>query len=256
MSCDFCSFLPINAYNDEGDFLCLSCNETQSFKKIIQLRKMRKPIRVLELFAGTGSVGKVCKSFGWEVVALDLAGADINVNIMDWDYEKAFPPGHFDIVWASPPCRTFSNLRQSWIGRKLKEHNGEVCSAELLTRDMERIGVPILRRTQEIIEYFKPKTYVIENPQTGRMKDYLDLPYYDADYCKYTDWGYQKRTRFWTNAKWLNKRPLLLCKKDCCNMDKAGKKHIGGVTRGTTLKDRYRVPPVLIQHIFTCANVF
>jgi site-specific DNA-cytosine methylase len=212
--------------------------------------------RVLELFAGTGSVGKVCKTLDWEVISLDLVNADINIDIMKWDYKKAFPPGHFDIVWASPPCRTFSILRSSWIGRKLKEHNGKVCSAELIQQDMENIGIPILRRTQEIIEYFNPKIYVIENPQTGRMKHFLDLPYYDADYCKYTDWGYKKRTRFWTNADYLKQKPLLLCKKDCCNMDKEGKKHIGDVSKATTLNQRYRVPPALIQHIFTCSNIF
>ena len=46
-------------------------------------------MRVLELFAGTHSVGKVCNALGYEVVSLDLAGADININILEWDYKKA-----------------------------------------------------------------------------------------------------------------------------------------------------------------------
>ena len=56
-------------------------------------------VKVLELFSGTQSVGKVAKSLGYEVVSLDLQGADINIDIMDWDYKSAYKPGDFDIVW-------------------------------------------------------------------------------------------------------------------------------------------------------------
>ena len=214
------------------------------------MEKYGRPIRVLELFAGTGSVGKVCRKKGYEVISLDLKGADINVNIMDWDYKEAFPVGHFDIIWGSPPCHSFSNLRRCWIGRKLKEHNGAVCSAELLDEDMRKKGLPILRRTQEIIDYFKPTYWFMENPQTGRMKDFLkDVPYYDADYCKYSDWGYKKRTRFWTNVDMDHDEPKLCCK-DCENMAVGGTRHVGGICKGTTLRERYRIPPKLIRHLF------
>ncbi len=67
----------------------------------------------------------------------------------------------------------------------------------------------------EIINYFKPKYWWIENPQTGRMKEYITLPFYDIDYCKYSDWGYKKRTRFWTNIEDFDAK---LCNKDCGNM--------------------------------------
>ena len=66
---------------------------------------------------------------------------------------------------------------------------------ETIQRDISLNGLPILRRTEEIIDYFKPPLYFIENPQTGRMKDYIsDRPFYDVDYCKYSDWGMRKRT--------------------------------------------------------------
>jgi hypothetical protein len=41
----------------------------------------------LELFSGTHSVGKILKEKGYNVVSLDLKGADINCNILDWDYK-------------------------------------------------------------------------------------------------------------------------------------------------------------------------
>ena len=139
-------------------------------------------MKVLELFSGTGSVGKICKEMSWEVISLDLKGADINTNILNWDYTQ-YPVGHFDLIWASPPCDTFSQLRRTWVGKKLKCHHGEVCTHELLQHDIDTIGLPILRKTEEIIAYFNPKYYFIENPQTGHMKTYMmHHPHYDIDY--------------------------------------------------------------------------
>ena len=66
-------------------------------------------MRVLELFSGTHSIGKVCSERGYEVISLDLQDADINIDILEWDY-TIYPVGYFDIIWASPPCATFSNL--------------------------------------------------------------------------------------------------------------------------------------------------
>ena len=43
-------------------------------------------MKLLELFSGTGSVGKVARDLGYEVVSLDLKNADINSDIMKWDY--------------------------------------------------------------------------------------------------------------------------------------------------------------------------
>ena len=43
-------------------------------------------MKLLELFSGTGSVGKVARELGYEVVSLDLKNADINSDIMKWDY--------------------------------------------------------------------------------------------------------------------------------------------------------------------------
>ena len=53
------------------------------------------------------------------------------------------------------------------------------------------------------------------------MRHYIDeeYPQYSskcaiASYCKYSDWGYEKKTRFWTN---INITPKI-CNKDCDNI--------------------------------------
>lgn len=202
-------------------------------------------MKVLELFSGTGSVGKVCKKLGWKVVSLDLKGADINTDIMDWDYKALYKEGDFDIVWASPPCITFSQLAFSNVGRKLKRLNGEVATKEFFINEMITIGLPILRRTEEIISYLKPTYYFIENPQTGRMKEYMSHhKHYDASYCMY-GFNYRKITRFWTNKEGL---VLYVCNKKCGKI--MNNKHINDVS-DYRLNQRHSIPESLILSLLT-----
>ena len=44
-------------------------------------------MRLLELFSGTGSIGRAFEALGWEVTSLDLEGEPtIKCDILDWDY--------------------------------------------------------------------------------------------------------------------------------------------------------------------------
>ena len=207
-------------------------------------------MKVLELFSGTGSVGKCCKELGWEVVSLDIdERADIVCDILKWDY-KQYDKDEFDIIWASPPCDNYSILNYSNIGRKLK--CGKIVSYESIEKGFEESDKLVIK-TLEIINYFNPFIWFMENPQTGKLKTrdiVKDLSYYDVDYCMYSDWGYRKRTRIWTNKKdWNNK----MCNRNCGNMN--GKKHkidmsdynIKGINR---LDLRHKIPEDLIFSLF------
>lgn len=196
---------------------------------------------VLDLFSGTGSVSKVVSELGHTVVSLDRdLPADIKTDIMEWNY-KSLPSGIFDFIWASPPCTEYSKAKTTGI-RKLDEANN------------------IVKRTLEIIEYYKPKYYVLENPQTGLLKEQefmKDLKYVDVDYCKY-GFSYRKRTRLWCNFD-LQLQPL--CNRDCDSMNPERTRHIAEaqrVQRDGTRKDQqelYKIPDGLIRDIFASTNL-
>ena len=79
-------------------------------------------MRLLELFSGTQSVGKVARELGYEVVSLDRdMDADLKMDIMDWDY-TLYPPRSFDVIWASPPCTEYSRAKTVGV-RKIDEAN-------------------------------------------------------------------------------------------------------------------------------------
>ena len=162
-------------------------------------------------------------------------------DIMDWDYAQ-YPTKHFDVIWASPPCTEYS--------RALTTRPRNIAYANM-----------IVQRTLDILEYFEPRYWMIENPQSGLLKEQMimyGLPFKDIDYCKY-GMLYRKRTRIWNNVFTWVPRPL--CYKDCGNI--RDNKHVATAQRGPsgkretwaiqprfTMHELYRVPEELIKEIF------
>ena len=169
-------------------------------------------MRLLELFSGTGSVGKVAETMGFDVISLDRdMPADIKTDIMDWNYQ-VYEPKQFDVIWASPPCTEYSRAKTTGV------------------RDI--VGAnKVVQRTLDIIEYFEPKFWIMENPQTGLLKTQemmSGVTFQDVDYCKY-GMPYRKRTRLWNNLS--NWRPRPLCRGDCNSIRRTRKKaHSSGPT--------------------------
>ena len=227
-------------------------------------------MNVLELFCGTKSVGKCCEELGWNSISLDWE-SKFNLthccDILEFDY-KQYPKDYFDIVWASPPCTNYSHLQTSWLGRK---RHGVIYTREIMNQEMLEDDKLIVK-TLEIINYFNCHYWFIENPASSRMKDrdmMKGINNYVVDYCMYSDWGYRKRTRIWTNKTDFQPR---LCdgKGTCGNMiESLHKTNLGNADRSkraknladaqgiasflakpTTQEERYRIPADLIMSLF------
>ena len=141
------------------------------------------------------------QGLGFKVVSLDVeqsTKADICVDILNWDY-KVFPPHYFRIISAGVPCTEFSTAKT--VG----------------TRDLQGADRIVLR-TLEIIEYFRPEIWWVENPRGGslRNREFMKgIPFLDVDYCQFSDWGNQKPTRIWGCPR-ISKLPTKVCDHITC----------------------------------------
>ena len=141
------------------------------------------PQRLLELFSGTGSMGRAFEELGWEVTSLDVdpkASPTICADICSWESLPKFAPGYFDMIWASPVCTEYSRV---------------------LTRRPRR-----LEEGDRLVLRF----WAIENPATGLLKlrpFMAGLPWRDVSYCTY-GYPYRKLTRVWGNLDWMPEQPV------------------------------------------------
>jgi len=163
-------------------------------------------MKVLELYAGSRSVGKACEELDYEVYSSDInafPGIDYVTDIRDFDIDKVpFVP---DIIWASPPCTYFSvaSIGKHWN----KDHTPK--------SDNAMFGVEIVSATLYIINVFKSINpnliWYMENPR-GKLRklSVVDgLHRNTVTYCQYGDTR-MKPTDIWTNN--LDWKPRPMCK--------------------------------------------
>lgn len=90
------------------------------------------PIKVLELFSGSGRISKECKNIGMFAITCDYDpryGADLKLDISniktEWAKYLEVLGREPDVIWASPDCTTYSiaqhgihrgHLQQLWCG--------------------------------------------------------------------------------------------------------------------------------------------
>jgi hypothetical protein len=169
-------------------------------------------MKVLELFAGSRSIGKVADRLAFDVYSSDIeqfGGIDYVTDIMNFDPTKIpFKP---DIIWASCPCTAFSvaAIGKNWT---------KVGDDYIPKNPRAEFGLKLVQKTLEIIEHFNPTYFFIENPRgmLRKMPIMADFPRQGVTYCQYGDTR-MKPTDIWTNStKWI---PRPMCKNgDPCHV--------------------------------------
>lgn len=125
---------------------------------------------MIDLFAGLGGASEsMMQDRGWDVCRIDnnplLSGVE-RMHIKNVDelvvHKDVFDDGEIDLIWASPPCREFSQAYGA-PGPIAKRAGIE------FTPDLELVEIAL-----ELIEESKPKYWVIENV-VGSIKHFAKL---------------------------------------------------------------------------------
>lgn len=205
-------------------------------------------MRVLELFAGTRSIGKAFEKHGHKVYSIEW---DKGFENIDWyeDIGKITAQdiidrfGRPDVIWASPDCTSFSVAAISHHRRKNPE-TGNLDPVSDYAKFCDNVDQHVL----DLIRELKPKYWFIENPRGGmrKMTWMQGLPRYTVTYCQYGDTR-MKPTDIWTN------HPDPKFKPPCHNGDPCHEPAPRRSKTGTQgLKgsiDRSRIPDKLCEHI-------
>ena len=108
----------------------------------------------------------------------------------------------------------------------------------------------------EIIDYFKPKVWILENPATGLLPRRIDALRAGlrkpsvADYCAYGK-PYRKRTAFWSNVELRLDMCSVYCPfvKDGRHISIVGGTGVKGQTQVRNIWERDAIPEGLIDAI-------
>mgnify|MGYP003302113156 CR=1 FL=1 len=205
-------------------------------------------MKILELFAGTRSIGKAFENRGHEVFSVDwdkdLPGMHLYTDISELTAEHIIECfGKPDVIWASPDCTTFSIAAISHHRRKNPE-TGNLDPVSDYAKFCDQVDQHVLRLIQEL----QPHYWFIENPRGGmrKMEWMQGLPRYTVTYCQYGDTR-MKPTDIWTNHPDPQFKPM--CKNgDPCHVAaprgaKTGTQGIKGHV------NRSVIPVQLCEHI-------
>ena len=151
---------------------------------------------ILSLFDLTGNWSKPYRDAGYTVIQVDL---QLGIDILDWNYKQY--NGVYGIL-AACPCTDYAVSGARWFAEKDKD--GRTAQSQKL-----------VAKTKEIIDYFNPVFYAIENPVSrihklntwmGKPKLYFH-PYDFAGHGFDRD-RYTKKTCLWGVFNDLAKKPL------------------------------------------------
>lgn len=149
-------------------------------------------MKVLELCSGIGNISRSFRNKGHKAISIDIDpqfNSSLVIDIRHHDLDKLFNKGYFDIIWCAPECNSYTcmTMGRNWEN-SLRPKTLKAC-----------YGSALLVNCLEIIEYFEPKIWMIENPR-AMMRNHIGGIINTTTQCQYGK-RFQKFTDVFSNKE-------------------------------------------------------
>ena len=199
---------------------------------------------LLELFAGSRSIGNIAENLGINVFSVDwVAYEKINLVIDIGKLTIKDIPFIPNVIWCSPDCSTYSVAGLQFHRQGIKPISDYAKQCDIVNEHL----INLIKEWQKINTNL---IYFIENPRgmLRKMPFMLELNRYTIWYCKYGDTR-AKPTDIWTNSKnWLPKNECYNNNKKC-HHEKCKRGFSNGVAGQINKFERSKIPAQFCNEI-------
>ena len=202
-------------------------------------------MKILELFAGSRSIGKEAEKLGIDVFScdwkpfekIDFVGDIQNLKIND----VPFIP---DMVWASPDCTTYSIAACSTHRINSIEPKSEYA------KKCDNVNQHFIGLIKEWLKLNPNMIFFIENPRgmLRKMPFMQEFKRHTVWYCQYGD-NRAKPTDIWTNNENWQPRPMCKNGNPNCNHERAPRGSKTGTQGKKNSYNRSIIPQQLCEEI-------
>ena len=166
---------------------------------------------VLELFAGSRSIGRMAESLGMTVFSVDWVAyhkIDLVIDVEEMQINDVpFVP---DVVWASPDCTTYSIAA-------ISTHRDGTLPKSDYAKKCDRVNLHFISLIKQWLAIHPGLVFYIENPRgmLRKMPFMQEFQRHTIWYCQYGD-DRAKPTDIWTNnRRWVPRPPCHNGNKNC-----------------------------------------
>jgi site-specific DNA-cytosine methylase len=199
---------------------------------------------LLELFAGSRSIGKAAEQLGHNVFSIDWSayeGINLSMDIEDLQPEQVpFIP---DMVWASPDCTTYSIAA-------ISTHRDGVLPKSDYAKKCDKVNQHFISLIKHWLTINPNLVFFIENPRgmLRKMPFMQEFKRHTVWYCTYGD-ERAKPTDIWTNSQTWIPKPVCHNGNKNCHHSPAPRGSKTGTQGRKNSFDRSKIPAELCNEI-------
>jgi site-specific DNA-cytosine methylase len=160
-------------------------------------------MKLLELFAGSRSVGNAADKLAFDVFSVDWTPYEkINLAIDIQQLQRDDVPFIPDIIWASPDCTTYTIAA-------ISTHRNGVQPKSEYAKKCDAVNMHFINLIKQWQVINPNMVFFIENPRgmLRKMPFMQEFMRHTIWYCQYGD-DRAKPTDIWTNSKTWTPRPM------------------------------------------------